>query len=59
VAAFLDDGLNHPPIAMQCIGGDNLALEINEPNHFERGINLVAVLGRHRGKREAQACSVG
>src|SRR5262245_60701327 len=53
------DGLDHPPVAMQRIGGDNLALEINEPNHLERGIDLVAVLGRHRGKREAQASSVG
>src|SRR5262245_6378571 len=33
VTAFLDDGLDHPPVAMQRIGSDNLALEIDQTDH--------------------------
>jgi hypothetical protein len=39
--------------------GDDLALEINQAHYLERGINFVAVLSRHGGKRKAQARSIG
>ena len=54
VAALLDDLLDHPPIAVQRVAGDDLALEIDEADHLQRRIDLVAVLGRDRGERQAR-----
>src|SRR5215472_12375285 len=58
VTAFSMMALTIP--LLQCSAhSDKLALQIDQPNHLECGIDLIAVLGRHRRKREAQASSVG
>ena len=46
VAALLDDGLDHAAVAVERVGGDDPALQIDEAQHLECGVNLVAVLGR-------------
>ena len=59
VAALADDGRDRPAIAVQRIPGDDLALEVDQPQHLESGIDLVAVLGRDRGERQPDARRIG
>ena len=48
VAAFRDDACRHFAIAVQRIRRDDPALDIDEAQHFERGVDLVAIPGRDR-----------
>jgi hypothetical protein len=58
-AALGDDGGGGLSVAVEGVARDDAALEIDEPQHLERRLDLVALLGCYGGQRELEARGEG
>ena len=58
VASNAGDRCNRAAIAVQRIGGHNLALERDQAKHFKPCVQFAAVAGSHRHMRQTKAPSV-
>jgi|GEM_PF-2573276 len=54
IAAACIDRCNRTAIAMERIGGRDLALERDQAKHLERRRQFATMVGGHRGQRQAQ-----
>ncbi len=59
VAAARVDRRDRAAVAVQCIAGDDLALQRDQPEDLERGVEFRAVVGRPAGQGQAQPRGIG